>query len=77
MFIEQSEQINQHFQFFAPWFLLQSAPSSFKEIVPPDANTTWNELLEKAKEFQALVNARQKENNTSDENRWLEIMQAA
>jgi cyclic beta-1,2-glucan synthetase len=77
LLIAQSEQVSQHLQIFEPWFLLQSAPSTFKEIVPPDANSPWNELLIKAKEMQAEVKVRQKENNTSDENRWLEIMQAA
>jgi cyclic beta-1,2-glucan synthetase len=78
LLIAQSEQVNQHLQIFAPWFLLQSAPSAVKDIVVfPDANTTWNELLKKAKELQAEMSARQKENNTSDENHWLEIMQAA
>ncbi len=77
LLIAQSEQVNLHLQFFAPWILLQSAPSAFKEIVPPDANSTWNELLKMTIEMQAEMNARQKENNTSDENHWLEIMRAA
>jgi len=77
LLITQSEQVNQHLQFFAPWFLLQSAPAIFKDIACPDVNTTWNELLKKAKELKAEVNAKQKENNISDENDWLEIMQAA
>lgn len=77
LLIAQSEQVNQHFLIFSPWFLLQSAPAIFKDIACPDVNTTWNELLKKTKELQAEVNARQKENNTSDENHWLEIMQAA
>jgi cyclic beta-1,2-glucan synthetase len=77
LLLAQSEQVSQHLQIFAPWFLLQSAHSAFKEIVSPDANSTWNELLKKTKEIQAEVNAMQKENNTSDENHWLEIMPAA
>jgi len=78
LLIAQSEQINQHFLIFSPWFLVPSAPSAFNFIgVSPDANTTWNELFNKAKELQAEVNAKQKENNASDENDWLEIMQSA
>jgi cyclic beta-1,2-glucan synthetase len=73
----QSEQVSQHLQIFTPWFLLQSPSSAFKEIVLPDANDTWNELLKKTKEMQAELNASQKENNTSDENHWIEIMRSA
>jgi cyclic beta-1,2-glucan synthetase len=77
LLIAQSAQINQHLQIFAPWFLLHST-SVFKDIVvSPEANTTWNDLLKKTKELQAEVSARQKEINTSEENHWLEIMQAA
>jgi cyclic beta-1,2-glucan synthetase len=76
LLIAQSELVSQHLQIFTPWFLLQSAPSAFKGIVAPDANSTWKELIKKTKEMQAEVKARQKEKNTSDENRWLEIMQA-
>ena len=78
LLIAQSEQVNQHLQIFAPWFLLRSAPAAFKDrFVSPDANTTWIELLKKAKELQAELNTRQKQKNTSDENHRLEIMQSA
>jgi len=76
LLIAQSEQVNQHLQIFAPWYLLRSAPAAFNVVVvSPDANTTWHELLKKTKELQAELHAKQ--NNTADENRWLEIMQAA
>ncbi|MBK5244544.1 MAG: glycosyl transferase family 36 [Eubacteriaceae bacterium] len=77
LLIAQLEQVNQHFLIFAPWFLLQSAPLAFKYIANPDVNISWNELLEKAKELQAELNVKQKENNTSDEDHWVEIMQTA
>jgi len=78
LLMEQSEQVNQHLQIFAPWFLVQSAPSVFKDItVSPDANNTWNELLKKSIGLQVELNARQKQNNTSHEDHWLETMQAA
>ncbi len=78
LLIAQLEQVDQHLQIFAPWLLLQSAPSVFKDIVVSlDINTTWTEFLKKAKELQTEVNAKQKDSNSSDENHWLEIMQAA
>ncbi|CAN5276581.1 glucoamylase family protein [soil metagenome] len=77
LLIAQAEQVKQHVLIFTPWFLLKSAPDVFKDIAPPDANATWLELLNKINELQAEVNGKQKENNTSDENHWLESMQAA
>jgi cellobiose phosphorylase len=78
LLIAQTEQINQHFLIFSPWFLLQSAPFAFKHVFfSPDAKTTWSEFLKKAKELQGEMSARQKENNNSGENDWFEIMQAA
>jgi cyclic beta-1,2-glucan synthetase len=74
---EQLEQVNQHFLIFTPWFLLQSAPFAFNDIVSPDSNTTWIVLLTKTNELRTVVNTKQKANNTSDENHWLEITQAA
>jgi cyclic beta-1,2-glucan synthetase len=74
---KQSEQVSQHLQIFAPWFLLQSGASALKDIACPDANTTWNDLFKKTKDLQADVNGKQTENNTSAENNWFETMQAA
>jgi cyclic beta-1,2-glucan synthetase len=77
LLVEQLQQLNQHVLIIAPWLLLQSAPAALKDIVSPDANTSWIELLKKANELQAEVNIKQKENNFSDENNWHEIMQSA
>ncbi|MGV8945497.1 MAG: GH36-type glycosyl hydrolase domain-containing protein [Lutibacter sp.] len=77
LLIAQLEQVNQYFLIFTPWFLLQSAPPEFKDIASLNVNTTWNELLEKAKELQTELNAKQKEDTPSDENHWVEIMQTA
>jgi cyclic beta-1,2-glucan synthetase len=70
----QLEQVHQHIQIFAPWFLLQSAPAAFKHVVSAEATTTWSELLKKATELHAELNNFPKENNTSDENNWFELM---
>jgi cyclic beta-1,2-glucan synthetase len=74
--VNQSEQINQHFLIFTPWLLLKSAPFAFIGIISPDANISWNDLVKKTKDLQSNVTSRQKEDNTSDENHWLEVMQA-
>ncbi|MEO6668851.1 MAG: glucoamylase family protein, partial [Ferruginibacter sp.] len=76
LLIAQLQQVNQQVLIFTPWFLLQSAPAIFKEIVSPVINTTWNEILKMAEGLKAEVIEKQKENNTSDEN-WFESMQAA
>ncbi|MBL0309683.1 MAG: cyclic beta 1-2 glucan synthetase [Bacteroidetes bacterium] len=76
LLIKQLDQVNQCFIIFTPWYLLQ-ASSSFKDIICPDINTTWNELLRKTRDLQTEVTGRQKDNSTSDENHRLEIIQAA
>jgi cyclic beta-1,2-glucan synthetase len=73
---EQLEQVNLHFQIFTPWFLLKSAPERFQNINFPDVNTTWNELLKKAKELQAEVDGWQPALG-SDDNQWRQLMQPA
>ncbi len=76
LLFEQLQQLNKHFRIFTPWFLLKSAPAQFKKINFPDVNTTWTKLLKEATNLQAEVMSMQQENN-ADENRWLEIMEAA
>ncbi len=76
LLMAQLEQVNQHVSIFTPWFLLQSAPSTLKGIISPDASVTWIVLLKTTYELQAEVNSKQIESNTSDDNNWLETMQA-
>jgi len=75
--IIQLEQVNQHILIFTPWFLLKSAPFVFNDLILLDANVSWNDLLKKTKDLQSDVNGKQNENNTSDENQWLEKIQVA
>lgn len=77
LLIAQLDQVNQDILIFTPWFLLASAPTSFKQIVSPDTNTSWNVLLKKTKELLTEVNSKQNEKNASDENQWLDTMQNA
>jgi len=77
LLLAQSEHVHQELQIFTPWFLLKSGPSSFKEILFPDTNTTWHELIDIAKKLQVEVRNRQKDNHTSVEKEWFELMQIA
>ncbi len=73
---EQLDQLNTHFQIFTPWFLLQSATDKFKNKPYPNVHITWNELLNEANGLLAEINSKQQQ-NTADENRWIEIMRTA
>jgi cyclic beta-1,2-glucan synthetase len=77
LLLAHSQQANQQVLIFAPWFLLQSAPAVFKEVVLPGSETTLKELLKMTEELQAAVNGKHKENITSGKNDWFQIMQAA
>ncbi|MBK5271217.1 MAG: cyclic beta 1-2 glucan synthetase, partial [Bacteroidia bacterium] len=77
IFNKQLEQVNEHLQIFMPWFLLASAPPKFAELVLMNSNSTLTELLKTANELQDAVNRKQKETNTTDENKWLELLQTA
>lgn len=77
LLIDEIDQINQHLLIFSPWFLLQSAPSTFQDITYPDANISWNEFLINTKELQTNLNNWQKGSNNQDENQWLELMHPA
>jgi cyclic beta-1,2-glucan synthetase len=76
IFYTQLDGVNEQIQIFTPWFLLQTAPATFTNIVSPGINITWIELLKAAKELQAEV-GKQTKNNTEDENLWLELLQRA
>ena len=77
LLLEQSVQVTQHLEVFAPWFLLQSAPCSLKDIVLPDVNSTWSELLKNTHKLQVQVNGIQEENTNSDKDNWYKLMQSA
>ncbi len=74
---KQLEQANEHLQIFEPWFLLASAPPKFTELALMNSNSTLTELLKTANKLQVEVSSKQKETNTTDENRWLELFQTA
>ena len=76
LLFEQIEQGNQNIQIFTPWFLLQSAPITFKNTFYPDVRTTWNELLIQATELQVEVNSQHQALATGDQN-WLQSMNDA
>ena len=73
LFQEQLEQVNQHIQIFKPWFLLQTVPVKFKDIVSPDVRTTWVQLLITAQEIKEQLKDNRTDNNSEDENHWLEL----
>ncbi len=77
LLIDHIKQVNEHSLIFAPWFILQSAPASFKDFVAPTADVTWLILLKKTKELQVAVNTTQNGTSTSEENNWYGIMQNA
>ena len=75
--IKELQQINEQFQIFEPWLLLANAPPKFTELALMISNSTLTELLNTANELQDAVNRKQKETNTTDENKWLELFQTA
>jgi cyclic beta-1,2-glucan synthetase len=77
LFNKQLEQVNEHLQIFEPWFLLADAPQKFSGLALMNSNSTLIELLKTANELKVEVNRKQKETNTADENKWLELFQTA
>ena len=59
-------------RFFAPWFLLPTAPSKFTDLISLNENFTWIELLKTVHGITDCNKFKQSENNTPDENHWLE-----
>jgi len=75
--IKELQQIHAHLQIFEPWVLLASAPTKFVELTLMNSNSTLAQLLKTANELKVEVNRKQKETNTTDENKWLELFQTA
>ncbi|MDP4285550.1 MAG: glucoamylase family protein [Bacteroidota bacterium] len=75
--IKELQQINEHLQIFEPWLLLASAPPKFTELALLNSNSSLTELLKIANELQDAINREQKETNTTEENKWLELFQTA
>ncbi|MEO6894177.1 MAG: cyclic beta 1-2 glucan synthetase, partial [Ginsengibacter sp.] len=78
LFEDQLKQINDHFQLFEPWYLIENAPSKFKEELSINSISTLHELLKTASGLQAIIKRKQKENEfTPEENKWLDELQKA
>src|SRR5665213_2677075 len=75
--IEQLQQMKEHFKILEPWFLLASAPAKFAELALMNSDSTLAELLKTGNELQVEVTRKQKETNTTEENKWLELFQTA
>jgi cellobiose phosphorylase len=75
--VKELQQINEQFQIFEPWFLLESAPPKFTELALMKSNSTLTELLKSANELKDAVNHKQKESNTTAENAWIELFKIA
>jgi len=73
----QLEHLEQELQIFAPWDLLTTAPSKFKELASLNQNSTLSQLVKTARKLDKEVNKEQTAGTTSSENDWLELFQIA
>ena len=73
----QLEQFEEALQIFAPWDLLITAPSQFKDLVFLNENATLSELLKTARKFLREINQQQAHVYTTSENEWLEQFRIA
>ncbi len=75
--VKEFQQIHEHLQIFEPWFLLAGAPAKFTELASMNSTSTLTELLKTATELREAVSRIQNDTNTNEENKWLELFQAA
>ena len=74
---KQLEQAQAEMQLFTPWFLLDTVPTKFKALTTLNTNSTLAKLLKTAHALSIEVDRHQMENNTTEENEWLELFQNA
>ena len=77
LFIEQLKNTKTLLELFTPWLLLKDAPTKFVCFDLLEPNPTLTELLKKGLEIQVQLLLYPKENNTSEEEVWLEIFKPA
>jgi cellobiose phosphorylase len=73
----QLEQLEEELQIFAPWDLLTTAPSKFKDLASLNQISTLSQLLKTGRELKKEVNQHQAAIYSNSENEWLELFQIA